>query len=1103
MKRIAAVVPYAALLLSLGGVPAFAQLSTAQLDGRVTDESGAVLPGATVTVVQTDTSFTRTVVTDGDGGYVLPNLPTGPYRLEISLSGFRTYTQTGIVLQVATTPTINVALAVGGLEESVTVEAASPLVDVRSAGLNEVVANERIVELPLQGREVTSLLVLAGGSVQTTPNANRTVNGGARIAVDGGLSFGVTYLLDGAMHSNPQDNLNLPLPFPDALQEFSVATSGLTAQNGVHSGAAVTAVTKSGTNRFAGNAFEFVRDKQFNATNPFAAVGPDGKRLDDGLSRHQFGGTFGGPIVKDRLFFFGAYQGTRTRSVPAANIAWVPTPAMLAGDFTTFASPACNNGRQVSLRAPFVNNQLAQNLISPAALKLSKLLPQTSDPCGQVTYGIPTDSNQWQGVGKVDYQLTSNHTLFGRYLHTSVDELPVWDPTAPNANILTTSKQGQDRTALAKSLALGDTLVFGNNVVNAFRVADNRTAISAVRKTYVDGPTLGINNFYTAFPGKILVGVTSGFNIGHACCIFADLRNRMSLASDDLTFVRGRHQFAVGGTYAYSKSYQELNLGASGQFNFNGSITGLGLADFLAGRVFQLQQSNRQILAFDETYIGTYAQDTWRMSARVTLNAGLRWEPFFGQNITRGAVSSFSEDRFLAGTRSRVFVNAPAGLLFPGDAGFPSGRSGINHQWGNASPRVGVAWDARGNGRTAVRSSYALTYDVPPGDYWYVNAGAAPYASRLVLPGISFDNPYQNYPGGNPFPFPSPPRSDAAFPAFGNYGSIDPDVNSPRVQTWNVTLEQQLGPAWGVTASYLGSHSDRLWGAVARNPGVFMGLGPCTLKNGVSYPICTTNANLDVRRALYQKNPVEGQLLGSIDHTEAVGIQNYRALRVAVRRRAASGVSVSGNYTLSHCVGNVTPVSSNQFSSGFLKPDDPSFDEGNCEQSRTHIANVTVGAQTPKFANTSLAAIASGWRISGIVNARSGDWLSITTSQDIAGIGITGQRVNQLSDHVYGDNTLARYLDRAAFAFPDPGTLGNSRANSLKGPGFWSVDMGVSRLLSVAQNHTLEFRVEAFNLLNNFNWGNPTTNFDSGQFGRINAMAGDPRIMQFAVKYEF
>ena len=379
------------------------------------------MPGATVTVTQTATGLVRTAVSDESGAYLLSNLPPGPYRLEVSLQGFKTYVQTGLTLTVGATPTVNASLAIGSLEESVTVEAAAPLVDVRSAGISNVIENERIVELPLQGRQVTDLLVLSGAAVQTATVTSRGFPGGVNISVAGGLPTGVGYTLDGATHNNPQQNANLPLPFPDALQEFRVATSGLSAQNGVHSGAAVNAITKSGTNTLSGNVFEFLRDHRLNATSPFAALGPDGKKLDDGLKRSQFGGTLGGPIVKDKLFFFGAYQATVLRQRPTSNIEYVPTAAMLAGDFTQFASPACNGGRQVSLRAPFVNNTVNPALFSPAAINMAKRLPTTTDPCGLVNFGVAGDRDEHQAMFRVDYQLSSKHSVFGRYMATKID----------------------------------------------------------------------------------------------------------------------------------------------------------------------------------------------------------------------------------------------------------------------------------------------------------------------------------------------------------------------------------------------------------------------------------------------------------------------------------------------------------------------------------------------------------------------------------------------------------------------------------------------------------------------------------------------------------
>ncbi len=1085
------------VLILLATTPVAWAQASAQLAGSVRDESGAVLPGVTVTVTQTDTGFTRTAVTDESGNYVMPNLPTGPYRLEVSLQGFRTYVQTGIVLQVAATPTINTVLAVGDLAETVTVEGSAPLVDVRSAGISEVVEQERILELPLQGRQVTDLIVLAGAAVQTGAPGNRHFQGGANISVAGGQSFGVAYLLDGAMHNDPQNNASLPLPFPDALQEFRVATSGLSAENGMHSGASVNAVTKSGANRFSGNVFEFVRHHRFNATNRFAALGPDGTRVDDGLRRNQFGGTLGGPIVRDRLFFFGAYQGTAVRQRPAANLAYVPTTSMLAGDYTGFASPACNSGRQITLRAPYVNNRVSPSLFSPAAVKLAGMLPKTDNPCGEIRFTTSADENQGQVVAKIDYQRNADHSLFGRYMATihKVDPAALSQP----GNILAAASSGLDN--MATSIALGDTRVLNSSTVNSFRLTYNNTTVDRYNVHVVDGPDLGAKVF-SYEPGHMRVNVDGGFSLGQDSGYgLAD--NDAYQVSNDLSLVRGDHQMSVGANVAYWHSKQYTCARCGGDWQFNGQTTGLGLADFLLGQASVMEHGGPGGLIFDQWYLGVFAQDTWRASGRVTLNSGLRWEPFFGQNILNGAVTNFSLENFRSGVKSTQFVNAPAGLLFPGDSGFPPGKTGMNRQWWNLSPRVGVAWDVAGNGRTAVRASYGIAYDMPAGDYQFLQASAPPFGNRLLIPSPAggFDDPYRDL-GGDPHPIVTSRNTE--FPQFGAFGSIEPDINSPRVQSWNATVERQIGTDWQAAASYLGNYTDRLWDMVGINPAVFMGTGPCTI-HGAFYSTCSTTANINNRRILFLENPREGALIGAVDLYADRGSQTYRGLKLSVQRRAATGVSVSGNYTWSYCFGNLMGGGLNQISSGSINPDDPDLDRGNCDQNRTHIANLTLGYQTPQFASSIMRALASGWRVSGILNARSGAWLTVTTGRDTSlnGQRSQQQRVNQVNDEMYGDKTLLNYLNRAAFALPALGTFGNHVRNSLQGPGFWKADMAVSRLVSFASTQNLEIRLEAFNLFNTFNWGIPNTNFSSGSFGRITSIAGDPRILQFGIKYGF
>ena len=1092
-----------AACLLLTGASTFAQLSTAQFSGTVTDQHGGLVQGANVTATQIDTGYTRNDRTDANGSYLLSNLPPGPYRLQISLQGFKPYEQTGIVLHVATSHVVDAMLEVGDVHEKpVTVEPPRPLVDVQSSGIRTVVRNEEILALPLNGRNPVELVTTTGAAVHTISSGVTALPGGMGISIAGGQSFGLMYLLDGVMHNSPQDNLNLPFPFPDALQEFSVATSALSAQHGMHATAAITAVTKAGTNRFAGNAFEFFRDRRFNATNPFA-LGADGKRKDDGLRRHQFGGTAGGPLVRDKLFFFGAFQGTTARQEPAANIARVPTPAMLAGDFTAVTAPACNAGRQITLRGGFENNRIDPAQFSHAALNLVKYLPTTTDPCGKVTYALRKDSNEAQFLGRLDYQRTS-HTVFGRYVATSYTQsVPMRASDTPLSLYDAANNRGESGfDDLAQSLAVGDTRVFGNDTVNSLRFAFNRSAVRRISPATFDPYDLGADA-YSYYPHVMSVSVPGAFTIeNQGPSRF--VANAAQL-TEDVTLVRGAHQISVGGSVAYWRYRLEAHGRSGGLWTFTNAGTGLALADLLIGRLAGLQHSGPAVLPMDQWYLGLFAQDTWHASRRMTINAGLRWEPYFGQNLLNGAIYNFSLENFRKDVKSTVFRNAPAGLFYPGDQGFPPGSSGLYTQWWNLSPRAGLAWDVMGNGRTAVRAAYGLGYDFAAAEYHLMNAQAPPFGNRTLVqnPPGGFDHPYAHI-GGDPHPIVT--SQDVQFVSGSAFGATDPHINSPRIQQWNVTIERQLGAAWQVAASYLGSHADRLWNQVAMNPGIFLGLGPCTLGDKF-YAICTTDQNLNQRRelSLSGQNPVAAALIGNLDLHTDLGAQNYRGLKLSFQRRAAAGVSLSGTYTVSRCFGDPSRQTGSfpLLARTYTNPDDPAFDRGLCDQDRTHLAGFTVTAQTPRFAAGALRSWASDWTFSGIVTARSGAPINVITGVDRAGSGIADQRVNQVFADPYGDMTLGQWLSPDAFEQPAPGTLGNFRRNSLRGPGFWTVDAALSRVVPLGARHRVALRVEAFNLFNTFNRDVPDVNLSSPGFGRITSMAGTPRVLQFGISYRF
>ena len=429
---------------------------------------------------------------------------------------------------------------------------------------------------------------------------------------------------------------------------------------------------------------------------------------------------------------------------------------------------------------------------------------------------------------------------------------------------------------------------------------------------------------------------------------------------------------------------------------------------------------------WSSTTIGLYGQDTWRASDRLTLNLGLRWEPFLGQALRDETVTVFNPDNFAQNVRSTVFRNAPAGFLYPGDADFPVGSTGLHKQWLNFSPRVGVAWDPNGDGRLAVRSSYSLTYDFPAGQYHMRNAAQPPFGNRTQVndPPGGFDDPYGHLPGGDPHP--AIPGPETIFPPFGSLSPMDPNLNSPRVQSWNVTVERQLGTGWAAAVSYLGNYTDRVWNILALNPGTFLGTGRCTIAgpNGTSrtFGRCGTRASLNFRRLLYQQNPDEAQLIGALDQHTDIGATSYRGLKLSLRRRSATGVGFNANYTWSRCFGDdARGATMPQANSGYTNPADPDHDDGYCAQHRPHLASLSVVARTPDFGDGVLGVLAANWRASGILSARSGSALNVTAGRDRALNGLSNQRPNQVSDDIYGEKTLTSYLNRDAFAQPELG----------------------------------------------------------------------------------
>jgi hypothetical protein len=1078
--------------------------ATAEINGIARDQSGAVLPGVEITVTQTETGIARNIVTNETGSYVLTNLPLGPYRLEAALPGFRTYVQTGIVLQVGSSAVANVVLEVGQITEQIQVEANAALVETRNSALGSVIENERILELPLNGRQVTELITLAGGAVQSSLTSQNYGGGSPMLAVAGSAGWGTDYTLDGANHVSFMSGTTMLMPFPDAMQEFKVETSGVNAQRG--NSAAVAAVTKSGTNELHGNLFEFVRNDLLNAREYFATTNST-------LKRNQFGGTLGGPIVKNKLFFFGGYQGTTVRQDPANLKAFVPTPAMLAGDWTAFASPACNAGRQINLRAPFVNNRVDPTLYAKAAVYVVNSqkplpFPTTNNPCGEITYGNFEATNQGTYIGKIDYQQNNDHSLFGRIMFFTD---PKVDPSKSNTSPL---QETGYRDSLQSSYTIGSTYLLNANTVQAFRLSVNRSSVNFKNSKAFTWCDAGVNiycapeieriNDVSINGGFPIAG--SGFNTGHKYMTTTYTLN------DDVSIVRGEHQMAFGVSASHGREVTYSNWASRTRFNFNGGATGSGLADFMLGRVNTVLLARSNPHHVNGTMLALYAADTWKATPKLTFNYGVRWEPYLPQ--VAKAIYNFDHDRFVRGVKSTVFLNAPAGMYYRGDPGFP--KNGVDTRWLQFAPRFGFAWDVTGDGTTSLRASYGLGYVNVPGTFREGYSGAPPWGARVTLtsPPGGLDDPWKDIPGGNIFPYEL--DQNAPFPPRGLFYTQRYDLRNPYSQSWNLNIQRQIAEDWLVSASYMGSNILHVWANRALNPAIyFPGVGDANgncFAEGYTFrttpnSTCSSLANTDQRRKLSLESPLEGAKIGYIAEADDGATQNYHGMLLSIQRRAASGVTVTGNYTWSHCVGdyaNLYNPMSDHPDNTYTDPDNRALDRGNCSTDRRHIFNLTSVAETPQFSNPTLRVLMTGWRLSGIYRYSAGSPMTISAGSDRALIGIGNQRANQLLENPYGASAepLANFINPSAFSIPELGTLGAAGRSNIQGPSTWAFDMSVSRIFRFRETQRLEFRAEAYNVTNSFRPGSPNTSVNNANFGVIRSSL-DPRILQFALKYVF
>jgi len=1059
-------------------------VSNAQIHGVIMDSSGAVVPGAQVKGTQTETGQVRATVSTSDGSYVLPDLAVGPYTLEVTSQAFRNYIQSGIILQVGNNVQINVVLQVGAMSQEVQVAANAAMVETQDTSISEVIDQRRIIDLPLNGRQATDLILLSGGAANP-PGARATGThdyvSAVGYSVAGGQVNGNNYLLDGGDHNDSHTNVNLPFPFPDALQEFSVQTSGVSARYGLHPGAVVNVVTKSGTNQFHGNLFEFVRNGDFNARNFFAPA-------QDTLRRNQFGGTIGGPIRKDRIFLFSGFQATRTRTAPPQSIGFVPTQQVLNGDFSTIESADCqSNKKPVTLinpsdGQPFPNNQIPVSLFSVPAVALLKYIPVSSNPCGRLVYAAPNPMDENQYVGRADWLQSAKNTIYGRYFIADYA-----NPGVFTDNILTTTRSGLNERAQA--VVVGVETSISATVVNSLHATYSRLINNRTPPAGMPSPVdLGVHMF-NAVPHYIDLSVTNSFAMGggsNAPSYFA--RDQWQLA-DDLDVIRGRHHLLFGGE-AIVLHMNSVNVTfGNGEWTFDGSLSKGPIADFMLGRPSNLRDSNNNILALRQKYYGLYFQDDFRVNSKLTVHAGMRWEPSLPEHEANGEGQHFSLPAFLAGQKTSKYVNAPAGLLYQGDPGIPAAYA--NGSYADFAPRMGLAWDPTGSGKQSIRASYGIFFQAPESYTDKDFAAAPPYASTITLsaPPGGFANPFLGYPGGDPFPNP-PPTKNAVFNTSGTYTSLPLNLHHMYTQQWDLSIQRQIGSNWLVSASYVGNNAVHLRAAYEQNPAIY---GPGA-----------TLGNTNQRRFLYKLNPAAGIYYGTITTMDDDVDTNYHSLRLSAQHRFSHNFTVLSVYTYSHCLQTAETIVERIVigSNTYQNPANRDADYGNCDSDLRHNLVNSFVYEMPKFTNRETNLLLGDWHLSFLFSTHTGFPFNPTTGTDASLTGVGQDRPNVVgTPYVRNTNTLV-WVNARAFAPNAAGTYGNAGYNSLFQPGFFDMDMNLSRYFPIRERQRFELRFEFFNVLNHTNFNAPVSRLSSSTFGVIQG-AGDPRILQFAAKYSF
>jgi Carboxypeptidase regulatory-like domain len=1076
-----------------------AQVTSATIVGNVSDPSGAAIPGASITATNEATGKSYTGTTASDGTYIVPLLPiAGSYTVTINVKGFETFVQKGIILRVNQNVRVDAKLQLGQVTQVVAVTGQPPQVETTRSSLGEVVSHREISQLPLNGRNPIQLVSLAAGVTAVTAPAVLTWRGGSYWSSNGTRSDENQVLLDGSTYEGAYFNNALNLPSPDALQEFKLITNTYSAEYGRNAGSVLNAVVKSGTNQFHGDLWEFLRNDALNARNFFLnAPGAKVAKLD----QNQFGFTAGGPIIKNKWFLFGSYQGLRI-SQQTFRTTFPPTAQERQGIFT---EPPGKTLIDPSTGQPFLQNAQGQFIVptsdlDPVAVNvMNKWLPLPGQGGTLTQLGAaPTTNNQF--LIKSDYEVTQKHTINFMWMRDRTSET---DPFA-SSNLLNYAP----RTPYThiNMFILNDTYTFRPNLLNQFRAAYIKLKDSLFCGPQQDASQLGVQGFVLdgqpelpdfSVPGRF------GLGTGGLCGLTESTPTRE--LSDTLTWIKGRHDFTMGGDFFKNTNIIPNSYLNEGNFSFSSLFTGDPLADFLLGKVttyFRQTSANDNQISWE--YSGFF-QDDWKLTRRLTLNLGLRYyvqQPWVCTGCGVGAIAPDTWGTFFPGFHTKRFATAPTGILYPGDTG-PNGvipRGLYPTDLNNLEPRVGFAWDPWGDGKTSVRASYGVFHDYVVPDAVVQATFDQPYFFRqsIYAPPGGLSNPYLGF--ADPWPYRQFLSSNPQFYLPMDTTSMDFNSRNAVIQSWMLDVQHQLTDNLMVDVAYAGKVTDGLIWITDVNPAIFI---PGTDSQG--NPLSTL-ANVNARRP-YAPDFAAVRQVGSY------GRSSYHSLQVSTEYRFRHGLSFHSAYTWSHSL----DLNSSYNVAGGESEQSPfclDCEKGNADYDlpSVFVFDSVYNIPTPfhgiqGFSGAVGRQLLGNWEISGIMRLTSGFPFSCHTGGNNLLNGLSNDRCDtvgnwKLSGGRSDGAIVQEWFNTAAFVTNSIGEIGTSGRNFLRGPRSKDVDIGLLKNFPFKNERygAFQFRAEFFNAFNWVNFGTPNSVLASPSFGRITT-AGDPRLIQFALKY--